>query len=218
MFDHHREDALTVISLSNDVPVAPERRENIRNLSVLKSAILRTSHGDELCLIRNISAGGVMMHVFSRLKYSDPVTIEFRSSHIVRGHVVWCRDDLAGVKFNKLINVPDILTDSSRLPDQTSRPPRITVGAPAKLRSGSQYQSVVLCNISQGGARIQLSEPDKVGEEAVLTVNGLPPIIGTVRWRTGDYAGVAFNTLIAFEDVARWASDFNRNNTPSPLA
>jgi len=209
MFDRRNDTALTVISLSDDVPEAPERRADARNLSILKSAILRTALGEELCLVRNISRGGLMAHIFSDLEVGDPVKIEFRSGKIVRGRVVWRRPELMGVRFSQFIDVAEVLTDPAASSGHIARPPRIEVNAPARLRSGSRYQAAALGNISQGGARVYLSEPEHVGEEVVLSVSGLPVLTGSVRWRSDRYAGIAFTELLPFEEIGRWISSHN---------
>lgn len=215
MFDRRNDKALTVISLSDDVPEAPERRTDVRDLSILKSAILRTALGEELCLVRNISRGGLMAHVFSDLEIGDPVKIEFRSAKIVRGRVVWRRPELMGVRFSQLIDVAEVLTDPATS-GFVARPPRVAVSAPARLRSGGRYQAAALGNISQGGARIYLSEPDRVGEDVALSVSGLPVLTGSVRWRADTCAGVAFTELLPFEEVGRWISSHTIGEPPRP--
>jgi len=209
MFDRCDDKALTVISLSDDVPQAPKPGADVRNLSILKSAILRTSLGEELCLLRNISRAGLMAHIFSDLEVGEAVKIEFRSAKIVRGRVVWRRPGLMGVRFSQPVEVAEILTDSADTPKFGARPPRIDINVPARLQSGEHYQAAALVNISQGGARIYVSEPDLLGDDVVLTVSGLPVLAGSVRWRADNYAGVAFNELLPFEDVGRWISSHN---------
>ena len=81
----------------------------------------------------------------------------------------------------------------------------------ARLRSGGQYQPVVLCNISQGGAKLRLGKPDHLKTDVVLIANGLPRLPGTVRWRRGEYTGVSFNEVIPFADVARWVANAHRH-------
>ncbi|MDF0487621.1 PilZ domain-containing protein [Sphingomonas sp. H39-1-10] len=209
MFDHRNDKALTVISMSDDVPPAPERRADARNLSILKAAILRTALGEELCLVRNISRGGLMAHIFSDLEVGDAVKIEFRSSKIVRGRVVWRRPELMGVRFSQFIDIAEVLTESTPTSGYVARAPRVAVSVPARLRSGARYQPVALANISQGGARVYLSDPGRVGDDVVLSVSGLPVLTGSVRWRADACAGIAFNELLAFEDVGRWISSHN---------
>jgi len=209
MFDHANDTALTVVSFSDDIPSAPERREAARNLSILKAAVLRSSLGEELCMVRNISRGGLMAHIFSELEVRDPVKIEFRSGATVRGRVVWRQSGLMGVKFIQPIDVAEILSEQPHRPGHVPRGPRVTVSAPARLRSGARYQAAALCNISQGGARVYLSQPDAIEDEAVLSVSGLPVLTGSVRWRTDSYAGIAFRDLIAFEEVGHWIANLN---------
>ncbi len=209
MLEHQRDAELTVVSLSNDVPTPLERRETPRNLSVLRTAILRTSFGEELCLVRNISAGGLMAHVYSDLKPGDPATVEFKSEISVRGHVVWSRDNLVGIQFAQLVDVFDVLSDHQGLAAGIlhSRAPRVEVRASARLRSGADYQPVMLLNISQGGAKLQLTKPDELKSDLVLMADGLPRLPGSLRWRRGDAAGISFNEVIPFADVARWVAN-----------
>jgi len=213
MLEHCRDADLTIVTLSGDVPAPPERRQSQRNLSVLRTAVLRTSSGEELCLVRNISAGGLMAHVYSSLQEGDPATIEFKSEISVRGHVVWSRDRLVGIQFAQPVDVFDVLADrrDAATIDHQSRLPRVEVHSSARLRSDGQYQPVLLCNISQGGAKLRLAKPDGLKSEVVLIADGLPRLPGTVRWRRGEYAGIAFNEVIPFADVARWVADAHRH-------
>jgi hypothetical protein len=59
-------------------------------------------------------------------------------------------------------------------------------------------------NISQAGGRVSPGEPLEVGQKTVLMVNGLSPIAGCVRWCDQNHAGIAFDTPIPFEALARW--------------
>ena len=54
----------TIFSFSREAPPPPrERRRQARHLTILKVGTLIVDGGRELCLIRNISAGGLMAHV-----------------------------------------------------------------------------------------------------------------------------------------------------------
>src|SRR3569623_1810326 len=134
MLEHSRDAERTVVSLSDDVPAPPERRQSQRNLSVLRTAILRTSCGEELCLVRNISAGWLMAHVYSSLHEGDPATVEFKSEVSVRGHVVWTRERLVGIQFAHPVDVSDELADhrDPAAGDQQTRLPRVEVHSAAR--------------------------------------------------------------------------------------
>lgn len=212
MLHDHRDDELTLVSFSTETPQPPERRSSPRDMTVLRTALLRTSHGEELCLVRNISIGGLMAHVFSGLDLADPVTIEFKSEHSVRGRVVWRQDDLAGIRFAHPIELSEILSNqfqSSFLP-LAPRAPRAEVNVPAMIRSAGNWQPIILRNISQGGARVQLSESASLGKTVLLAAPGLTVIPGTVRWHRDGNAGVSFDRAVPFSDIARWVADSHR--------
>ena len=93
----------TGFSFSNAVPMPPERRSDERLIKILRVGTLIIDGRRELCLIRNISAGGVMAHVYSKLSPGQPVTIELKATQPVAGHVVWMRDANAGIQFGHLV-------------------------------------------------------------------------------------------------------------------
>jgi len=206
MFDHFGDDELTTISFSDKPPLPPERRQHLRQVTVLRVAKLFTPHSEELCLVRNISAGGLMAHIYSELNVGDVVTTEFKSGHAIAGRVLWRRDGLAGIQFSEPVNAARVLADKYDYASSAfhARAPRVGIEVRARLRVGARYYAVTLCNISQAGGRVSPGEPLEVGQQTVLMVNGLPPIAGSVRWRDQDCAGIAFDTPIAFEALARW--------------
>ena len=212
MLHDHDDDDLTVISFSTEPPQRPERRASARTVSVLRTALLRTSHGEELCLVRNISIGGLMAHIFSDLDVADPITVEFRSEHSVRGQVVWRQDNLAGIQFSHPIELSEILSNpfEGAAKPRAPRAPRAEVNVPVRIKSAGSWHAAVLRNISQGGARLQLGKRQDLDEAILLSAPGLAAIPGSVRWCTADTAGIAFDQLVPFADIARWVADSHR--------
>jgi len=206
MLDHFDEGELTTISFSNSPPMPPERRQNTRHVTVLRVAKLQTVRSEELCLVRNISAGGLMAHIYSELNIGEPVTAEFKSGQSVSGRVLWRREGLAGIQFNETVNASRLLADSHDYSTSSQQPraPRVGVDVRARVRVGAHYHSVKMCNISQSGGRISPGAQFESGQKLVLMLTGLPPIAGCVRWTNKDHAGIAFDNPIAFEVLARW--------------
>ena len=89
----------TNYSLSAEAPACPDRRSDERYVSLLRVGAMVVEGRRELCLIRNISAGGLMAHVYSKLTPGQPVTIELKATQRAGGHVVWVRDANAGIQF-----------------------------------------------------------------------------------------------------------------------
>jgi hypothetical protein len=200
---------------SQSSPVTAEdadRREGPRHIAVMRVAKLHTAKGEELCLVRNISSGGLMAHVWSNLDNGDLVNAEFKSGSSVSGHVVWRRENKVGVQFDEPIDVDAVLSgDEDPEPDFYPRAPRVSVAIKGRLRCGARYYAIDVENISQGGTRIACGDTDldeRMDNYAVvLTVPGLPPIEGTARWHGEGRAGIAFNTPVPLDTLARWIAD-----------
>src|SRR5688572_11518627 len=79
----------TGYSLSGDVPRYEERRETDRHVTILRVGILVVEGRRELCLIRNVSSGGLKAHVYSPLVVGQRVAIEFRTEQPMSGTIVW---------------------------------------------------------------------------------------------------------------------------------
>lgn len=184
-----------------------ERRQNQRHLAVFRVGKMMTGTGQEFCLIRNISAGGLMANVYSPHAVGEPVAIEFKAGALVAGKIVWTRDNRIGVAFDEPIDVHHVLSNSQGESEVLqARLPRIELRCPARMRVGARYHRVELCDISQGGAKIAIENELNVGDEVVLSIDGLPPQAGTIRWYGDHRAGIAFNTAIPFGQIAAWTT------------
>jgi hypothetical protein len=187
---------------------AVERRQGVRYMTVMRVATLQTEQGEELCLVRNISEGGLKARIWSNLDVGAPLVARFKSDYDLPGTVVWRRDDHIGVQFRAPADVPLILSgDETPAPGFRPRPPRIILEAPARLRVGARDHRVTLRDISQGGVKVRLDAPDQWDEAEppiVLLLAGLPATEGGQRWRDGEIVGIAFNTPIPLDALARW--------------
>lgn len=202
----------TGFSFSSEVPAPPERRGAERHIKILRVGTLVVDGRRELCLIRNISAGGVMAHVYSCFDPGQRVTVELKTSQPVTGRVVWVRGGNAGIQFDSAMDVAELLANP-RVLDNGWRPrtPRIEVDRMATLRIGARTSWVHARDVSQSGVKIETSDPPATGEEVVVTLEGLPPRHGVVRWQSGDHIGIAFNQLIPFGELIEWLKqDGNR--------
>jgi hypothetical protein len=182
------------------------RRNDQRHLSVFRVGKLMTSTGQELCLIRNISSGGLMAHIYSAHIAEERVEIELKAGRTVQGKVVWARDKKIGVQFDEKIDVAEVLAPhpNDAKPDLVPRAPRLDIRRRGRLRIGAHYQLIELHDISQGGAKISPAGDAKTDDEVILLLEGLPPLPGLVRWCHNDTVGITFKTSIPFEQLASW--------------
>jgi hypothetical protein len=195
-------------AVSSAIP-APEtqadRRRDIRHLTILRVGTVHVDGRRELCLIRNISAGGLMAIVYSRFEAGDRIQIELKTNHLIAGTVSWTRDSTIGVAFDEKVDVAEILANPPLL-DNGWRPrmPRVPIDRLATLRAGARTYWVSARDISQGGVRIEADQAIDIGAETIVTLENFRPIHGVVRWRKGNVAGISFNQVIPFSELTRW--------------
>ncbi len=217
MLEDDEDHMSTLATPSGGLAPPPERRRDPRQVTVLRVAKLQSAAGEELCLVRNISSGGLMAHVYSSLATGDTVTVEFKSGHAISGHILWHRNGLAGMEFHEKVDTTSVLSgdDLSPLPAQ-QRAPRVELELSGRIRVGAHYHAATLLNISQGGAKIRVAEAFDLGEKLVLTVNGLPPIAASVRWSDHGQTGIAFDIPVPFDVLAQWIPMMQRQAQPRP--
>ncbi|HEY0114421.1 MAG TPA: PilZ domain-containing protein [Allosphingosinicella sp.] len=195
----------TSISLSAAAPPPPDRRRQQRHLTILRVAALIVEGERELCLVRNISAGGVMAHVYRPIAIGTRVEIEIKNDEPIAGKVIWESDLNIGVAFDAKIDVPDLLATSKILGDgRRARRPRVEIDRMAKLRCGAEVYFVQATDISQGGVKIVGEVGLPTDADVVVTLDGFRPLAGIVRWSKDGNCGISFIQVIPIAELCEW--------------
>ncbi len=195
----------TTFSFSREAPQPPERRRDRRHMTILRVGTLIVSDRRELCLIRNISAGGLMAHVYSQMKVGQPLQVELKTHQRVAGKVSWCSGTNIGITFDAPVDVEDLLSCNTDLENGwRPRLPRVEVDRLGTLRVGARVYALNTRDISQGGVKIEIDEPLDVGAEVVITLEKFRPVPGTVRWCQDGVCGISFNQVIPFQELIGW--------------
>ena len=201
-------DCLKLALASEDSAAGVERRVDERHtITVYRSAILRWRDREGLCLIRDISPGGMMCCCPVTLTRGEHVEVEMRSGHCIAGSVAWSDGDRIGLSFDERIDVADTLNARGHGNETfVQRMPRLRSACPVTLVTTQGSQAVALIDISQGGAKVEapLLRPDEI---VTLGIGGLEPHRGTVRWTREGRAGIAFLSPVPFDALARWAAE-----------
>ncbi len=196
----------TVYSLSDDAPAAPaadtDRRDGDRHMTLYRVGSIIVDDRRELCLIKNISAGGMLIRAYCSLSVGMALRVELKSGQPIRGKVSWLHDHSAGISFDQPIDVIEILSASMDGP--RPRMPRIEIDGHATIREGANALRVQVRDISQGGLKIQSEAVFAIGAEVVVTLNGLASQPGVTRWTDQGFTGITFNRLLPLGELVAW--------------
>ena len=192
----------TLYSLSDDAPEPVERRDSERHLTLFRVGSLTVGDRRELCLIKNISAGGMMIRAYCALEPNTRVLVELKRGEQIGGRVNWLREGSAGIEFDKRIDVVELLASSMDGP--RPRMPRVEVRCIASVRQGSQVYGMRSHDISQGGLKVESTRDLAIGSDVLVTLPGLPSQQGVIRWKDGRCYGITFQHLLALSDLVEW--------------
>jgi hypothetical protein len=192
----------TLYSLADAPPGPPRRRSEERYLSLLRVGTLLIDDRRELCLIRNISGGGMMIRAYSPIQAGTRLSIELKQGEPISGEALWAKDGLVGINFDKRIDVLSLIAPADDGP--RPRMPRIEVSCTCWVREGADVRRAKAVNVSQGGICIESPAEPTAHAEVIVSLLGLSPIPGVVRWRDENYCGIAFNRVLSLSDLVGW--------------
>jgi hypothetical protein len=195
----------TIYSLAPLPPPAPERRADERHMSLLRVGALLIGDRRELCLIRNVSVGGMLIRAYSAIEPGTRLSVELKQGEAVHGAVLWAKDDLVGVSFDEPIEIVSLITTSSDAP--RPRMPRLEVRCTAWVRDGAIVHRTRAVNISQGGVRVETAKGLSAGSQVTVTLPGMPPEQGVVRWSDEEGCGITFNRVLALSQLVAWLGE-----------
>ena len=192
----------TLYSLDQKAPEPVQRRKSDRHLSLLRVGTLLIGDRRELCLIKNVSAGGMLIRTYSKIEDGTRLSIELKQGTPLNGTVRWTKEDCIGVTFDSPVDVLELISVSVDGPRQ--RLPRVAVECTAWIRDGAVMHRARTVNISQGGVRVAVASDLPIGGELVVTLVGLSPIAGTARWKDEGQYGISFNRSLALPTLVAW--------------
>lgn len=197
----------TLYSLSDAPPAfanESDRREDDRHLTLYRVGSILVEERRELCLIKNISAGGMMIRLYCSIAKNTPVTIELKSGQPISGKINWTRDHHAGIEFDQPIDVIDIL--SSTMDGPRPRMPRIETNCHASPARRRQHASSSDLRHFSGrhGIKIDCKTPLPQGADVIITLPGLPPQPGIACWTQEGFTGITFNRLLPLSELVAW--------------
>ena len=192
----------TLYSLSDAPPGPGDRREGERHLTLFRVGSITIDGRRELCLIKNISAGGMMIRAYCAIAEGTPLSIELKSGQPVPGKASWVRDQNVGVAFDEPVDVIEILSASAEGP--RPRMPRIEVDCIATVRDGANIYRLPVSDISQGGVKLRGTPQLEHDCDLSVSFPGMRTQPAALRWRQDGHVGISFNRLIPLAELIDW--------------
>jgi hypothetical protein len=179
---------------------APDQRAAKRFALVLRAAKLVAASGEFLCVLRDVSAGGVRIRLFHALPPGEQFELELSSGATYPIAPVWERGGYVGFRFaDGKIDANELVREASPFP---KRPIRLRLERPAIVTLGEERRAATVSDISQHGAQIEVMPSLALGERLSLAVPGLPLRTARVVWRRRRVHGLAFEQTWRLDELA----------------
>lgn len=182
-----------------------ERRQRTRQRMVLRVGIIDDGQRPSFCLVRNISPAGVQVKLFGRLARGSEVRLKVGDEDPLPGRVMWVRDQIAGIRFNAMLEPERMLRVTQQLaPTRRRSSPRVSASARAILRTDGRRYSAELCDISTSGAKVRTERVVTLGKSVILALPDMPTIKAYIRWVAEREAGLVFESPVPIQLIATW--------------
>lgn len=196
----------------DDVPDAAgadgaELRTAQRFTLLIRAAKLVSSHGEFVCVLRDVSETGLCVRLFHRVPTGDPIELHMPGGGVYALRTVWERNHEAGFEFTQKVDVSRLISEAGAFP---KRGLRLGVFFPIKLRTVAGSFEGVVENLSQQGARFECDALFAIEQPLTLESKEAGPdffdIRSKVRWRRDREYGVVFENTLTLNEFARLAA------------
>lgn len=188
-----------------------ERRAGRRNIAVLRVGRVSWGDQDQLCVVRNISPGGLMFECLHPPAVGQELILELRSDKQMHGIVRWEKDSTVGVAFEEAIDVEQILKEErSSLLRVRPRSPRFARRGAVRLIGEGEPAVAEIIDISVGGMSCRPDRPLRRGEPIVAVIDGVAATNAEIRWIKGDAIGLRFEKPLPWRPFQLWLDETAR--------
>lgn len=146
-----------------------------------------------------LAESGAIVKAGGMLEEGAVLMLELNSHHRFPVRVEWSSESLAGLEFEDRDQVRETLAGRDRA--HPYRAPRLELEAEVVLRLGDTCVTAQAKDVSEGGIKVELAEPQHVGREASVIVPGIPPVAGRILWCRDGRAGISFERPLPFRSL-----------------
>ena len=178
---------------------AQDQRGAARSSLLLRSAKVVCQSGEYVCLVRNVSEGGVGLRFFHQVPDEPRIFLQLANGANYPIERAWADDCQAGYRFAAPVDLAAFIEEPGLFPH---RAVRLNVEAPALVTALGRDSRVRLIDISRCGAKIRCDHKLPVGAFVRLEVGPIPARFGHVCWRRGMDHGLVFQQALELAELA----------------
>lgn len=183
---------------------ASELRRDPRQTLMLRTAKVICQSGEYVCLVRDVSRGGVGLQFFHAVPEEPRIFLELANGALYPIERTWQRSEAesgeAGYRFAAPVALGAFLDETSQHPH---RPVRLRLKMPVLLTANGKDCRAMLADISRCGARLVADRRLPEGAFVRCDADGLPLRFGHVAWRKQLEHGITFQQAFGLAELAR---------------
>lgn len=182
---------------NSDLP-PEDRRQSTRFVTLIRAAKLETDRGELVCVIRDVSAGGIRLRCFHGFPEGN-LTLLLQNGDSYPLEMVRPGEREASFRFPDEVDVARLLKEVS---DHPKRRIRVNLNVRGRVNKAGHKYSAVIHNLSQQGALIESDAKLAIDELIILELGENERIAAKVRWREDGTYGLIFETVYSLEQFA----------------
>lgn len=168
-------------------------------------ATLAMAGGNRECFVHRITSGGASLTVSGPVSHGDRATIELPFGLAAEGWIDGQEPSALAFRFDAPLDVVGALARClAALPAERRQMPRVELRQRLCVRHSGQADFAWTRNLSPSGIGIETRASLVVGEIVELTLDGLRPLLGEVRWSERGQAGIAFAEALGWQLLMPW--------------
>lgn len=180
--------------------------------------LLLGSAGERHCFVHRITSTGASLTVSGPVGNGDHATIELPFGLTADGLIVGSDPAALAFRFDEPLDVVGALARClAALPAERRQMPRIELRQRLCIRHDGQVDFAWTRNLSPAGIGVETRAALAPGAQVEITLDGLRPIKGEVRWTQDGQAGIAFAKELGWQVLMPWLRKI-ANRRPGPVA
>src|SRR5688572_29111531 len=194
----------TVFSFDHEAPGLPAASDTVTAQDLDAGVAIRGSVRNA-CFIRRLTSAGAVLHADFELQDGERLSLELENGQRLEGTIAWRSGGEAGLTFDRVVDVFAIIARNMvNMPGERRRLPRIQVRCGAHLEAPSGNELAESIDVSQGGIKLRTGLKLLPGDAVQVTLEGLFPIAGEVRWARDGIAGISFTPERTWQELMPW--------------